>query len=122
MKTRSLKWGLEGDRVLVDAEKGTFFMPMFDRILVEPQETKERSDGGIYIPDTARIKETAGKVVAVGHGHFDDHGGYVDSDSPFNIGDTIIFAEFTGIHITLNEKRYLIIYNRDVLGVLMKEK
>lgn len=119
---RNLTHGLTGDRILVDVDKHVSFSPMFDRILVEPIETKTRTEGGLFIPDTARIEETIGKVVATGHGHFDEAGNFVDSECPFHVGDTVVFKEFTGTHITLGvaNKRYLIMWYRDVLGVLMK--
>lgn len=121
---RNLTHGLIGDRILVDADKNVVFRPMFDRILIDPIETKTQTDGGIFIPETARIEETMGKVVATGHGHFDEQGNFVDSKCPFDVGDTVVFKEFTGTHITLGpqEKRYLIMWYRDVLGVLMKER
>lgn len=124
MKDPNLRRGLTGNRVMVDADKGVWFQPMFDRILVAPKETKSKTEGGIIIPDTAKIEETMGIVVAVGHGHFDEHGNYVDSPCPFKIGDTVVYKEFTGLTITLGEKEkktYRILWTRDVLGVLMKD-
>lgn len=121
-RSSSLKHGLVGDRILVDADRELYFQPMFDRILVLPKETRAITDGGIVIPDTAKIEETMGSVVSVGHGHFDEHGNFVDDPNPFTVGDIVVFKEFTGVHITLNDTRYLIIWNRDVLGVLYKVK
>jgi chaperonin GroES len=120
---RNLTHGLIGDRILVDVDKNITFQPMFDRILVEPIETKTKTEGGIIIPETARIEETMGKIVATGRGHFDEQGNYIDSECPFKVGNTVIFKEFTGTHITLGpqQKSYLIMWYRDVLGVLMKE-
>lgn len=120
VRSSSLKHGLVGDRILVDADKGMCFQPMFDRILVLPRETRDVTEGGIIIPDTAKIEENVGTVVAVGHGHFDDHGNFIDEDNPFSVGDVVLYKEFTGVHLTLNDTKYLIIWNRDVLGVLYK--
>lgn len=42
--------------------------PLADRVLIEPKEAETKTASGIYIPDTAKEKPQAGKVVAVGSG------------------------------------------------------
>lgn len=124
MSNRAVNRGLVGDRVMIDSEAGIFFQPVFDRILVEPVMTKDKTAGGIIIPDSAKIEETRGKVVATGYGYFDQNNNYVERESLFNIGDVVVFKEYTGTHVTLDcdgtRKQYLIIWDRDVLGVLLK--
>ena len=73
--------------------------PFEDRVLVEPEEiTESKSEGGIIIPDTAKEKPRKGKVVEVG----------TDEDLAKNIkvGDTIIYAKFTGDEIEVENKNY----------------
>ena len=41
--------------------------PLADRVLVEPKEAETKTASGLYIPDTAKEKPQAGKVVAVGN-------------------------------------------------------
>jgi len=86
--------------------------PFEDRILVEPEEIAEsKSEGGIIIPDTAKEKPRKGKVVEVG----------TDEDLAKNIkvGDTIIYAKFTGDEIEVENKNYLIISKNDILAVII---
>jgi len=86
--------------------------PFEDRILVEPEEIGEsKSEGGIIIPDTAKEKPRKGKVVEVG----------TDEDLAKNIkvGDTIIYAKFTGDEIEVENKNYLIISKSDILAVII---
>jgi len=86
--------------------------PFEDRILVEPEEIGEsKSEGGIIIPDTAKEKPRKGKVVEVG----------TDEDLAKNIkvGDTIIYAKFTGDEIEVENKNYLIISKNDILAVII---
>ena len=40
--------------------------PLSDRVLVKPNPAEEKTAGGLFIPDTAKEKPLAGKVVAVG--------------------------------------------------------
>jgi len=86
--------------------------PFEDRVLVEPEEiTESKSEGGIIIPDTAKEKPIKGKVVEVG----------TDEDLAKNIkvGDTIIYAKFTGDEIEVENKNYLIVSKSDILAVII---
>ena len=42
--------------------------PLADRVLILPNPAEEKTAGGLFIPDTAKEKPLAGKVVAVGPG------------------------------------------------------
>ena len=42
--------------------------PLADRVLIEPNPAEEKTAGGLFIPDTAKEKPLAGKVIAVGPG------------------------------------------------------
>ncbi len=44
------------------------FQPLGDRVVVEREEAKATTAGGIVLPDTAKDKPQKGKVVAVGDG------------------------------------------------------
>lgn len=124
--SRNLSHGLSGNRVLVDLDNGDnlAFVPLFDRLLVRPQKTREKTKGGIIVPDSAKIEETIGEVIAVGHGTFDDKNQFIDRPALFAPGDMVVFKEFTGVHVTLpidgEITRLLMIWDRDVLGVLKK--
>ena len=45
--------------------------PLADRVLIEPNPAEEKTAGGLFIPDTAKEKPLAGKVIAVGPGTSD---------------------------------------------------
>ena len=42
--------------------------PLSDRVLILPNPAEEKTAGGLFIPDTAKEKPLAGKVIAVGPG------------------------------------------------------
>ena len=44
------------------------FRPLHDRVLVQREESEEKSAGGIIIPDTAKEKPMQGTVKATGSG------------------------------------------------------
>jgi chaperonin GroES len=85
--------------------------PFEDRVLIEPEEVEEsKSKGGIILPDTAKEKPRRGKVVEVGTDE--------ELAEKIKIGDTIVYAKFTGDEIELEGRKYLIISKSDILAVI----
>ena len=50
------------------------FVPLGERVIVQPIELDQQTKGGIFLPDTAKEKPQEGKVVAVGPGRVADDG------------------------------------------------
>lgn len=85
--------------------------PFEDRVLIESEEVAEsKSKSGIILPDTAKEKPRRGKVVEVG------------TDEEFaekiKVGDTVVYAKFTGDEIEVEDRKYLIISRSDILAVI----
>ncbi len=85
--------------------------PLADRVLVEPKEAETKTASGLYIPDTAKEKPQAGKVVAVGNGK---------KDEPMELkaGDEVLYGKYAGTEITVDGKEYLIMRQSDILAIL----
>ncbi len=90
--------------------------PLHDRLLVERLEEKEIKKGGVIIPDTAKEKPQEGKVIAVGNGKVTDEGKKIPLD--VKAGDTILFGQYSGSEVKLDDKEYLIMREEDVLAIL----
>ncbi|MGB2706430.1 MAG: co-chaperone GroES [Candidatus Omnitrophota bacterium] len=90
--------------------------PLGDRILVEVLEAKEKTKGGIVLPDTAKEKPQEAKVVAVGKGKVSDEGKTIPLE--VKVGDKILFGKYTGAEITVDDKEYLILKEEDVLAIV----
>lgn len=91
--------------------------PLGDRVVVKPMEREEKTKTGIFLPDTAsKERPMEGTVVAVGEGRRDDNGKLI----PMNVvaGDKIIFAKYSGTEVKLDEIEYLILSEKDILGVV----
>lgn len=84
------------------------FKPLNKRIVVRRFESKEKTKGGIIIPETAKEVPVAGKVMAVG------------DDSPVKVGDTAIFTKYAGTVIAIEGEELLIVKEEDLLGVYVK--
>ena len=94
--------------------------PLGDRILVKLLETTEKSAGGIILPDTAKEKPQEGKVMAVGKGRLLDDGTVKPLET--KVGDTVLFAKYSGTEVNHEEKEFLILREDDILGVLKEPK
>ena len=89
--------------------------PLNDFVLVEPLEADDRTPGGIILPDVAKRKPAAGKVIAVGPGRWNDK---VTARIPIavSVGDVIYYPQFAG-----HEKdKQLFIKAEDILAVSIK--
>jgi chaperonin GroES len=89
--------------------------PLGDRVLVKRVENEEKTQGGIYIPDSAQERAQLGEVIAVGGGKIDQLGNA--RAVGVKVGDTIFFGKYTG---TEAGKTYLIVREDEILGVLEK--
>jgi len=90
--------------------------PLADRVVVEPIEREEMTASGIYVPETAKEKPQEGKIVAVGPGRRDEDGDYVDMD--VKLGDRVLYAKYAGTEVKLEDKKYLILKESDILAIL----
>jgi chaperonin GroES len=93
------------------------FRPLHDQVLVEfAAAQKTKTKGGIILPDTAKEKPLEGKVVAVGSG-YRNKGGQVIGLA-VKRGDRVIYGKWTGTEIKVEDKEYLVLKERNILGVV----
>ncbi len=90
--------------------------PLADRVVVERIEEEEVKKGGIIIPDTAKEKPQKGKVVAVGPGRKTEDGKVIPMD--VKEGDVVIFSKYAGTEVEIDDKKYLIMREDEILGVI----
>ncbi len=90
--------------------------PLGDRLIVEPTEQEDTTASGIILPETAKEKPQRGQVLAAGPGRRDDEGKRVEMD--VKEGDTVLYAKYAGTEIKLEDKKYLILKETDVLAIV----
>src|SRR5271165_7565168 len=90
--------------------------PLYDRVVVKRIEEKEKTSGGLFIPDSAKEKPQEGEVVAVGKGKRLEDGKVVALD--VQKGDRILFGKYSGSEIRLDGEEYIIMREDEILGVL----
>lgn len=85
--------------------------PLSDRVLIEPNAAEEKTAGGLFIPDTAKEKPLAGKVIAVGPGT-------AEITMEVKVGDKVLYGKYAGTEITVEGKEYLIMKQNDILAII----
>ena len=92
--------------------------PLEDRVVIQTVEAEQTTSFGLVLPDTAKEKPQAGKVVAVGPGRIDDNGKRVPVDVAE--GDLVIYSKYGGTEVKYDGEEYLILSARDILAVVTK--
>ncbi|MGN0190310.1 MAG: co-chaperone GroES [Candidatus Cryptobacteroides sp.] len=85
--------------------------PLADRVVIEPKEAETKTAAGLYIPDTAKEKPQQGTVVAAGPGKKDE-------EMEVKVGDVVLYGKYSGTEVTVEDKKYLIMKQSDILAII----
>jgi len=97
-------------------KKGFKLQPLGERVVVERDESEEKTAGGIVLPDTAKDKPARGKIVSVGNGRLLDDGSR--SAPQVKAGDRVVFSSYAGEMFKVEERELLLMREDDILAVL----
>ncbi len=86
------------------------FKPLGERVLLERIEEPTKTATGIIIPDNAKEKPLSAKVISVSK--------EIADDGVINVGDKVIFAKYAGTELSLDGKDYLVMDQKEILGIL----
>jgi chaperonin GroES len=85
--------------------------PIGDRVVVEPIAEEEMTKSGIVLPSTSqKEKKAEGKIVAIGAGE-------KVSALGLSVGQTIIFGQYAGDEVKVDNKDLKIVSYEDVLAI-----
>ena len=84
--------------------------PFEERVVIEIEEPTEKKVGGLILPDSAKEKPQAGKVISVGDGE--------EIQKMVKEGDLVIFNKYSGSEFNIEGKDYIILAKEDVLAKL----
>jgi len=90
--------------------------PLEDRVIVRQDDEPQKSQGGIFLPETAKEAPQFGTVVRVGPGKILESG----SNRPMNVkeGDKVIFGKYSGTKIKIDDQELLFMREEDIMGVV----
>ena len=90
--------------------------PLGDRIVVKVIEDTEQTQGGIFIPDSAKEKPQKGEIVAVGLGKMNDKGEREPLD--VEVGQKVLYAKYAGTDVKMDGTEYKILSIKDALAII----
>lgn len=90
--------------------------PLGDRVVIQREESEEKTAGGILLPDSAKDKPARGRVVSVGNGRLLDDG--TRSPIQVSVGDRVIFSSYAGETFKVDDEELLLMREEDILAVV----
>ena len=91
--------------------------PLGDKVLVKRDEAGDKTESGIYLPESAKDKPKTGTVHAVGTGALNTETG---ERIPLTLkkGDKVIFSSYAGTEVKLDKDTLLIMSESEILAVI----
>ena len=90
-------------------------VPLFDKVVLKQLAAEETTKSGIVLPGQAKEKPQQAEVIAVGPG------GMVDGKEitmQVKAGDKVIYSKYSGTEVEVEEEKYVIVNQSDILAVL----
>lgn len=87
------------------------FKPIRNEVLIKVKSTKDKTEGGIIIPDNAREEPVKGEVIALGS----------KCETMIDVGDLVIFDKYAGKELEIDGDSYRVISEENINGIEIKE-
>ena len=89
--------------------------PLADRVILKQNKAEEKTAGGILLTQSAQEKPEVYEVVEVGPG------GVVDGKEikmEVKVGDKVIYSKYAGTEVKLEDEKFIIVKQNDILAVI----
>lgn len=94
----------------------TSITPLGTRVLVKRIELSEaKSEGGIFLPDTAKEKPQEAEVLALGNGK-NEEGKIIEFS--VKVGDKVLISKYGGTEVKIDGSECVLVSESDILGIL----
>ncbi len=91
------------------------FKPLGSRVVLKETEAEETTQSGIVLPSNAKEKTYIAEVVEVGPGEIKDG---KEIKMEVKKGDRVLYRKYAGTEIKLEDKKYLIVKQDDILAIV----
>jgi chaperonin GroES len=91
-------------------------VPLGDKVVVKRLQAEEKTQGGIFLPDSAQEKPQQGRVLSVGDGRQLPDGSRTEPQ--ISEGDRILFSNYAGSEVVVDDDELLVMSEDDILAVL----
>ncbi|MEE8885695.1 MAG: co-chaperone GroES [Eubacteriales bacterium] len=86
-------------------------VPLGDRVVLKQVEAEETTKSGIILTNANKEKPQQADVIAVGPG--------TDKvNMEVKVGDRVVFAQYAGTHVKIDDEEYIIVKQEDILAIL----
>ncbi|MGX7364492.1 co-chaperone GroES [Aerococcus suis] len=85
--------------------------PLNGRVVIQVEETEEKTTSGIVLPSAAKEKPQVGKVLAVSEDT-------EDFKSQLAVDDRVLFEKYAGEEIEYKDNKYLIMREADIIAII----
>ena len=92
-------------------------VPLGDRVVLKQLEAETTTKSGIVLPGQDKEKPQQAEVIAVGPG------GTVDGKEikmEVKAGDQVIYSKYAGTEVKLEDEKYIVVKQSDILAVIEK--
>ena len=94
--------------------------PLSDKVVLKIKDPKERTSGGIYLPESSQEETHIAEVIAVGDGRFAESGQIIKPS--VKVGQTVLIkGKWAGDNVTVDGQEFKIVSDSDILAVLEGE-
>ena len=90
-------------------------VPLGDRVVLKQLEAEMTTKSGIVLPGQEKEKPQQAEVIAVGPG------GIIDGKEikmEVKVGDKVIYSNFAGTEVKLEDEKFIIVKQNDILAVI----
>ncbi len=95
--------------------------PLHDRIMIKRIDRgEETTEGGLFIPDSAKEPPQEGMVMDAGSGRRLDNGQLISPS--VKRGDHVLFGKYSGQEIEISGHTLVFIKDEDILAVIVEDE
>ncbi len=84
--------------------------PLHDNVILKKEEVENKTASGIILTTETKNQPSIGIVVAVGED--------VKNKEAYQAGDKVVYKEYSGTKVTVDDEDYIVIADKDILAVL----
>ena len=94
----------------------TAIKPLFNHVLIKPQEATVKTQSGIYLPENAKEESQIGTIMAVGEGKISPKG---DQEKiVVKVGQKVLYKKWGGSDVKVEGEDWKIVDQNDILAVI----
>lgn len=92
------------------------FKPLFDNVLIKPEDAQTKTASGIILPDSAKEKPQIGTIMAVGTGQITPEGKTLPM--VVKVGQKIMYKKWGGNEVKVNGEEWMLVEQKDILAIV----